>query len=327
MAPPWTLPLLPTVEVGSSLPSRPDGAGAAEGFPTGSEFMDQIMNKSGAEREAAILAELQKGNIPDFLREFKTIEVPFTAKDGSTHNMVVNVMPDYLAIGSNDDHVLIPMTPRTAQAFADQFGYSLPTATLVDDIFERAEVKLTSDTRSRDPLENLTRNYAGKGREQMSTAAFAEHDEAIRKRYESETLGKDGCEGGVRGHGDVVLTAGHKKDLVLTHAGRFDAGEEGTGELAFYGWYDDNGKPMEGVPVDASKPQGPKREGMAATAHSPHFVDYSQGARMVDDTVFIDGNPMSIKEVLADPNLHTALSKEDAMTNPASWGKEGRPYR
>jgi hypothetical protein len=111
MAPPWRLPLL-VFEVGSPLPSRPAGATEASGYPTGSEFMAQIMNKSGAEREAMILAQLQKGNIPDFLRQFKVVEVEFTAKDGSVHNMMVSVMPDYLAIGSNDDHVLIPMTPR-----------------------------------------------------------------------------------------------------------------------------------------------------------------------------------------------------------------------
>jgi hypothetical protein len=329
MPPDWTLPLLPTVEVGSPLPSRPADATAAEGFPTGSEFMAQIMNKTGPEREALILAELEKGNIPDFLREFKVIEVPFTAADGTTHNMMVSVMPDYLAIGSNDDHVLIPMTPKTAQAFADKFGYSLPTATLVDHIYEKAEVKITSDLSSTDPTENLTRNYSGsgKGDQQASTAAYAEHDEAIRARFESEAAGKDGCEGGVRGSGENVLTAGHKKDLVMTHASRFDKGEAGTGELAFYGWYDSKGKPIEGVAVDPSKPQGPKLGGMAATTHSPDFVDYSHGARMVDDTVFIDGNPMSMKEVLADKNYHTALSKEGVMKDPASWGKDHQAYR
>jgi hypothetical protein len=326
VGPVWRLPLL-TTEVASPLPARPDGATAAEGFPTGSEFMAQIMDKRGAAREAAILAELQKGNIPDFLRQFKMIEVPFTAKDGSTHNMIVSVMPDYLAIGSDEDHVLIPMTPRTAQAFADQCGYSLPTATLVDHIFRNADVRLTSDLGSTDPTQNLTRDYAGKGDEQKSSAAYLEHDQAIRQRYLEETSGRFGCEESPRGTGEVALAAGHKKDLVLTRAGRFDTGEEGTGELAFYGWYNDKGKPIEGVPVDRTKPQGAKLEGMAATTHGPDFVDYSHGARMVDDMVFVDGDPMSLKDVLAHDNFHTALSREGKITDPASWGKDGRAYR
>lgn len=52
-------------------------------------------------------------------------------------------MPDYLAIGSNDDFVRIPMDPKTAQKIADQTGTSLPTTKMVDDIYKQADTRLT----------------------------------------------------------------------------------------------------------------------------------------------------------------------------------------
>ena len=51
-------------------------------------------------------------------------------------------MPDYLALGSNEDFVQIPMNPLTAQRIADQTGTSLPTKKIVDDVYRQAEVKL-----------------------------------------------------------------------------------------------------------------------------------------------------------------------------------------
>ena len=51
-------------------------------------------------------------------------------------------MPDYLAIGSNEDYCRIPMNPHTAQGLADAFGASLITAKISDQIYDQAEVKL-----------------------------------------------------------------------------------------------------------------------------------------------------------------------------------------
>src|SRR5205085_10115056 len=53
-----------------------------------------------------------------------------------------DVMPDYLSIGSDADFVRIPMTPYTAQAFCDAFGFVLPTRKMVNDIWAAATTHL-----------------------------------------------------------------------------------------------------------------------------------------------------------------------------------------
>ena len=118
------------------LPPRSDAA------PTGSQFFRQIESLSREDREAALLKEITRGNIPDFLRSLKQIDVEAAAADGGKHAASCFVTPDYLAIGTDDDFFRVPMTPRTAQTIADAAGASLITAKLSDDIFRQARVKL-----------------------------------------------------------------------------------------------------------------------------------------------------------------------------------------
>ncbi len=80
------------------------------------------------------------------------------------------VMPDYLAIGSDDDFCRIPMNPRTAQRLADMFGASLLTARLSDHIWLQAEVKL-------EPF-----FYKPVGNANELVTKFAEHNAQIEKQ-------------------------------------------------------------------------------------------------------------------------------------------------
>ena len=82
---------------------------------TGSEFMQSVTNMSFADREIEIYNEISSGNIPNFLRELTTIETTFNDESGTPHTIQYEVMPDYLAIGSDDDFCRIPMGPITAQ--------------------------------------------------------------------------------------------------------------------------------------------------------------------------------------------------------------------
>ena len=59
------------------------------------------------------------------------------AADGNEVAATLLAMPDYLAVGSDDDFVRMPMTPQTAQQIADQFGCTLPTRKIVDAIDAR----------------------------------------------------------------------------------------------------------------------------------------------------------------------------------------------
>ena len=69
-----------------------------------------------ADREEAIARELLRGNIcPDFLRKFQAVTIRGKDKAAREHTATVEVMPDYLAVGSDTDFVRVPMTPQTAQ--------------------------------------------------------------------------------------------------------------------------------------------------------------------------------------------------------------------
>src|SRR5205085_11592621 len=87
----------------------------------GHTFAKSIENLPAKDREEAILREISRGNLPDFERKFVTIRV----KDGN-HVAQYQVIPDYLAVGSDEDFVRMPMTPMTAQKLADLFGCALP---------------------------------------------------------------------------------------------------------------------------------------------------------------------------------------------------------
>jgi len=189
----------------STLPPRPVGA------PGGVEFMQSLAGLDRDARETAVLRELKSGNIPDFLRSLVPITVKATDAEGREHTAVYQVMPDYLAIGSDRDFVRVPMNPHTAQAFCDAFGFVLPTTKMVDDIWREAVSKLVPQplTQSReDPL------------------TFLAHNRMIEDQLAGQYLGE--------------LRAGHKKDVVTTNLIH-----ERPKRLAIYGWHFPGGEPIQ----------------------------------------------------------------------------------
>ncbi len=77
---------------------------------------------------------LWSGNIPDFLRNFKAINIK---------NLTYLSMSDYLSIGNNNDYVRIPMSPLMAQKIADKYDCTMPTKFMVETIHNQAN-KLTT---------------------------------------------------------------------------------------------------------------------------------------------------------------------------------------
>ena len=117
------------------LPPRPASA------LSGTEFARRITPLDLTEREKEIVAQVTSGNVPTFLR--KLCPVPATSvSEGTTNTATFYVTPDYLAIGSDDDCFLIPVSPNTGQRIADALHCSLPTPKMVDEIYAAAEVKL-----------------------------------------------------------------------------------------------------------------------------------------------------------------------------------------
>jgi pimeloyl-ACP methyl ester carboxylesterase len=184
----------------------------------GSEFMKRISGLSREDREEEIYRAAALGNIPGFLRETVRLEGVFDDLNGIAHTLEYEVMPDYLAIGSDDDFCRIPMTPGTAQRLADLYGASLLTAKLSDNIWANAEVKLA-------PF-----NYVPVGNANELVSKFEDHNAQIEKQLD---------DAGGR-HGQLV--AGIKKDVIISSriAERSD-------RVVIYGWHKTDGKPIQPV--------------------------------------------------------------------------------
>ena len=247
------------------LPARSAAAPDAGGF------LARIAALDAGAREQAIRDELLGGNIPQFLRRLVPVVWNALLPSGRTIEVTVCVMPDYLAVGSDQDFLFVPMALSSALLVAKRFGFVLPTRRIVDAIYARSAVQLAPQ-----PLPP--------GPQMRSTGYYRAHDELIRE----QRAGLDAAPG--------KLTAGHKKDLVLTprlwqHLER----------VAIYGWHRGEHQPIQPLSM----------------VHGGRYADYSHGARMVSSTAWIDGVPRSILELLADPELSWALSDEGPIPRPA----------
>lgn len=180
---------------------------------TGSAFIASVASLSRDDREAAIRGELFAGNIPAFLRMLRTVEATMVGADSTRRTVAYEVMPDYLAIGTDDDFVRMPMNPYTAQAFCDAFGFVLPTSKMVNDIWTAAPVHVEPRPLIQDRDAPLT---------------FLQHHRIIEEQ--------------LAGRGRGALVAGIKKDVVVTNKLL-----ERPNRVAIYGWHYLNGQPIQPV--------------------------------------------------------------------------------
>lgn len=192
------------------IPPRADGA------PSGRQFARQVWNLSGPARDERVIAQLFAGNVPEFLRHL----VPVTLQSASSAHgtraaITVCVLPDYLAVGSDADHLFVPLGLRAALDVARHYGFLLPTPRLVDAIYAASAVKL--DPR---PLPA--------GNQMRSTAYVLRHTEII----DSERA----LDAWVPGE----LTGGDKKDLVID-----ERLWRMPGRVAIYGWHRPDDRPIQ----------------------------------------------------------------------------------
>ena len=218
---------LSTERRAASGPSRPTSRSSppAAGIPPrpadargGRAFLESLRKMSLEEREAAILHEITTGNLPEFLRSFESVDINGTIRDsaGQEHvSATLDVMRDYLAVGSDADFVRLPMTPHTAQQIADRFGCVLPTRKLVDAIDRHAELHLAPHPLTRD---------------REAVATFLEHHEIIELQRAGKPLG--------------LLVTGIKKDIVLS-----PRIFERPNRLAIYGWRQLDDKPIQPLTI------------------------------------------------------------------------------
>ena len=201
------------VEADITLPAAtpPDIPARAADAMSGSAFISSLARLSREEREAAIRRELLAGNIPSFLRKFRTVDATITGTDSVKHAIAYEVMPDYLAVGSDEDFVRMPMIPYTAQDFCDAFGFVLPTRKMVNDTWTAATTHL-------DPRPLTVKRE--------SPLTFFQHHKIIEQQLK-------GIERG-------TFVAGIKKDVVVTNKLT-----ENPRRVAIYGWHYPTGVPIQ----------------------------------------------------------------------------------
>lgn len=177
----------------------------------GTAVMESVAAMGLDERESALLREIRRGNVPDFMRRWATIRVRAKDAEGRERVVVYQVTPDYLSVGADDDFVRVPLTPMAAQAVADAFGSTLPTRKMVDEIYQASSVKLDPQ-----PL----------GEPRTTVETFIRHNALIEGRRAGNALGE--------------LVGGIKKDVVIT---RLPA--DRTDHVAIYGWHKLDGSPIQ----------------------------------------------------------------------------------
>ncbi len=193
-----------------SLPPR------AANAPGGADFVKIISTLDFAQREQAVVEQVLAGNLPPFLRRLCPVTVMNVA-GGKTNIATFFATPDYLAVGSDEDYLLMPISPNTAQRLADRLGCVLPTRKMADEIYAAAAVKLAPSPIPPGPA--------------MTTVpVFAQINEKIR----AQRLGN------LSSHPLGALVAGHKKDVVISArlAGVTD-------KVAIYGWQQTNGRAIQ----------------------------------------------------------------------------------
>lgn len=181
---------------------------------TGFEFIKNNINVNRKTLENNILSEFFSGNIPDFLRQFKEINV-----SDNNNKITYLTTNDYLSIGSENDYVRIPMSPLVAQQIANKFDCSLPTRKIVDDIWKQSDIKLIPKPWG--PPYDQT---------MMNVDRFLIHNNTI----QSQLLNKD----------YKSLISGHKKDVVLSNTIAPNNPKE---RVVIYGWINPNGTPIQNL--------------------------------------------------------------------------------
>jgi hypothetical protein len=248
-----------------NVPSRPANA------PNGTQFTNIIVamptpTSTSTERENWIYDQVVSGNVPNWLRTLKPISV-----SAGGHTATYYVIPDYLAIGSDQDYFLEPTTPLLAQRLCDRLGCTLPTRKMVNQIWTNAAVKLAPSTIPADP-------------DMITVPYFAQHNAAVRAQRNAVTnsfpLG--------------ALVGGTKKDVILSNLIYSNLQVSVPKPVVIYGWHYLTGIPIQG----------------AVNVHEETYADYSHGTRLVQMNMIVDGAPNTVTNVLTTPTLATLLSDE-----------------
>ena len=238
----------------------------AAGSIGGREFARHVGDLEGSARDAEVRRQLLAGNLPEHLRHLAPVTLEGRGRDGAPLTVTFCVMRDYLAVGSDSDSLIVPMGLPTALDVAAEFDSELPTPRLVDAIYEAADLKLAPQ-----PLPA--------SEEMRSTAYLVRHDTLIAEQRALRAAPED------------ALTAGHKKDLVLS-----DRLLSIPGRVAIYGWHWAARHPIQPL----------------STVHGAQYADYSHGVRLVSRIIYVNGAAREFIDALRDPAVTLLLGGDGA---------------
>ncbi|MGZ5543143.1 MAG: immunoglobulin domain-containing protein, partial [Limisphaerales bacterium] len=205
--------------------------------------------------------------------------VPITTNltiSGVQHTVTYYVTPDYMAIGSDSDYFLEPMTPLLAQRLDTLLGTIRPTRKMVDQIANRAVVHLQPNPIPPDP--------------NMITVPYFNQHNTMVWTQRVVTLAA---------HPLGSLVDGDKKDVIISPKIYTNfANSSITRPVVIYGWHYPDGTFIQ-----------PEYNG-----HEETYADYSHGIRMVQNAILLDGTNSTITATLADPAVAAILSDETTFT-------------
>lgn len=190
----------------------------------GSDFMRRADTTAFWTLEDIIVETVTAGQVPDALRHFRKITFTTSVVDSveilrKKHKVEMWVLPDYVAIGTNDDFVRMPMGPLAAQRIADALDCTLPTPFLVDRIAEASEGHV--DIFPFRPL----------GNRNSQPIVFQDSNNAINAQFKAY------------GYEFGQFISGLKKDIVLTY--KIMTLTEYERNVAIYGWHHPDGRAQQ----------------------------------------------------------------------------------
>ncbi len=237
--------------------------------PSGSAVMERLTKKGGTARDQEVVRHVLSGNVPSFLRQLSPVSIAGTLASGQPVLVTICVMPEYLAVGDDRDFVRVPMGLGAAARIAEAFDFLLPTPRMVDAIYAQARIRVAPS-----PMKPTS--------QMSSTAYLVTHNDTVDRQVSQ--LGKPGA----------ALTAGHKKDLVLSN--RLISKP---GRVAIYGWHRPNGKPIQPL----------------STVHGAEYADYSHGVRLVSRIAYVNGEERPLQDILGDKALASVLTGEGPIND------------
>lgn len=180
-------------------------------YITGHDFIKKVQEMEFWDMEEQTAEYVLAGNMPSVLKKFRKIVYKRLG-----HKVELWVLPDYIAIGTDEDYVRMPMGPLAAQRVADSLYCSLPTTLLSDIINEASEGRIEIFP------------FRPVGVRNTRPLCFEDSNNAINALIRANGL-----------HFGQFIS-GEKKDVVLTV--QFELQPQFDHHVAIYGWFHPDGK-------------------------------------------------------------------------------------